>query len=246
MSSWLRVAAGLQKVASAAASHAAQESQVLASRVTKHGVDMVNKAQASAAAASTQDWMSSTMASTMNGIDKQRANEIVPQTAEPLIQKSNLQTEAPTIEPSPLEQSNVRQTESPIIEEKHSPSLQNGNGEFNNNHVKPSVERIRDEEMGVNVLEAHDNTIFSKSLDEDERYDRLKEGQRVPATRVGRAFGFASLGAGLALWNSRRVHVSIVWERTHKVRLLHLMPMQIDWQPHCVVCGVLLSNWVKC
>lgn len=175
MSSWLRVAAGLQKVASAAATQAAQESQVLATRVVKHGVDMASKAQTSAAAAtSAQDWMSS---SAMNGKQQRKHDD--------------------TFSSRPMEQAplhnNIKEIETQTIKGDKSRSVHDANG------ASTDPERIREQEIDDSALASHDNTILSRPLDEDERYDRLKEGRRVPATRVGRAFGFASLGAGLAL-----------------------------------------------
>jgi aarF domain-containing kinase len=164
MSSWLRVAGGLQKVASAAAAQAAQESQVLATRVMRHGVDMASKAQASVAAAtSAQDWMSQPRESDS--------------TSRPM--------EAPTTSDT--------QSETRAVDIDKTRSCHDVNGASND-----QSERIRDTDNEIDALSSHDNTILSKPLDEDERYDRLKEGKRVPATRVGRAFGFASLGAGLA------------------------------------------------
>ena len=172
MSSWLRVAGGLQKVASAVAAQAAQESQVMATRVARHGVDMASKAQGTAAAAaSAQNWVST---------------PITEQPRAPPDSNFSLPSETPF-------KSNL-QTDVRPIESNESRPLHFVNGASNE-----QSERIKDTDRELNVLAAHDNTILSKPLDGDERYDRLKEGKRVPATRVGRAFGFASLGAGLAL-----------------------------------------------
>jgi len=181
MASWLRVAAGLQKVASAAATQAAQESHVLATRVAKHGVDMATKAQASAATAtSAQDWMSSSaMATSMTVKEPQSRSETSFSRTAEAPSASNVQAEAIT------------------IEKDASRSLDDVNGETRSS-AGPGKIQSAEKEIDLSVLESHDNTILSKPLDEDERYDRLKEGRRVPATRVGRAFGFASLGARLA------------------------------------------------
>lgn len=177
-SSWLRVAAGLQKVASAAAAQVAKDGQVLATRVTKHGVDVATKAQTSSAtaAASAQDWMSSSvsMAETMK---------------EPAMQQQQQQQQTPISTNTMTETQSVEKYASSNVktETKDEPVLDRIRNVTKNNEIDAAA-----------AFASHDNTILSKPLDEDERYDRLKEGKRVPATRVGRAFGFASLGAGLA------------------------------------------------
>eukprot|EP00544_Gedaniella_sp_CCMP2646_P011286 CAMPEP_0202491856 /NCGR_PEP_ID=MMETSP1361-20130828/8783_1 /ASSEMBLY_ACC=CAM_ASM_000849 /TAXON_ID=210615 /ORGANISM="Staurosira complex sp., Strain CCMP2646" /LENGTH=596 /DNA_ID=CAMNT_0049121975 /DNA_START=45 /DNA_END=1835 /DNA_ORIENTATION=- len=170
-SSWLRVAAGLQKVASAAATHTAKEGQILASRVASHGIDLATKAQATAVTATrTADW---TATRETNPIQRQEhGEETFRQSEEPLV-KNNVYTET--------------------VKDKRDLTL---NSEHDDERSSP--ERMP-HVTAVDAFSSHDNTIFTKSLDETERYDRLTEGRRVPATRVGRAFGFASLGAGLAL-----------------------------------------------
>ena len=169
--SWLRVAAGLQKVASAAATHTAKEGQILASRVASHGIDLATKAQATAVTATrTADWMATRETNPTQG--QEHGEETFRQSEEPLV-KNNVYTET--------------------VKDKRDATL---NSEHDDGPSSP--ERIP-HVTAADAFSSHDNTIFTKSLDETERYDRLTEGRRVPATRVGRAFGFASLGAGLAL-----------------------------------------------
>jgi aarF domain-containing kinase len=71
-------------------------------------------------------------------------------------------------------------------------------------------ESVPDKLSPEQILETNDTTITSSPLEattsiphhhSDQHLPRLQEGRAVPSSRVGRAFGFASLGVGLA-WGS--------------------------------------------
>ena len=166
MASWLRVAAGFHKVASAAASHASQEGQILATRVSRHGVELAASARTAAAAATA-------------------AGHVFHRMPSAVTQQVEIDTFL-----HPTERSSEKKEESSPVRgvdcenEEQSKRINNAQSEINTD---------------IASFSSSDNTILTRFYDDGERYDRLKEGKRVPATRVGRAFGFASLGAGLAL-----------------------------------------------
>jgi aarF domain-containing kinase len=184
MASWLRVASGLHKVASAAASHASQEGQILAARVSQHGLELAASARTAAAAATAAERVFRRMPA-----ETQQADNIDSSLARPIERSSQTDTQGDTYP----------------IEKKGRSVFRGTNGE-NEGNEEPLVERIHNAPISSSEqnadfasLSSSDNTILTRQYDDEERYDRLKEGKRVPATRVGRAFGFASLGAGLAL-----------------------------------------------
>jgi aarF domain-containing kinase len=178
MASWLRVAAGLQKVASAAALHGSQEGQILAARVVQHGVELAASARTAAAAVAVSE-------------------HVLYQTPSAETNREDLNTITRPIERASDMDIHV---EAHPIEKEKSFSVRGAIGQSEGS--EELLERINNapSQQGTDFasLSSSDNAILTKPFADGEQYDRLKVGKRVPATRVGRAFGFASLGAGLA------------------------------------------------
>ena len=169
MSGWTRVAAGLQKVAQAAAEQASQDASWVATRSARHAVELWTRGEASL-----KDALNEHNLQGMNGYDKHS------DPAEP----SSTPAQAETSSPPPASTSADPIADVAPENRIRSPSTTSA----------PAMERPRDTVPSPNMDRSHVGTDAASA-----DLQRLKEGQAVPSTRFGRAFGFARLGAGLVM-----------------------------------------------
>ena len=179
LSGWVRVATGFRMVAQAAATLAADKSCQIASRVVFHGADVLTKATATATPArehrqrTAHQEYTNTMSSQPVTIDV-----AVPTTPTLTATANNYQSTKDTTIITKIEQQQQQQ------QQQQDTDL---------------IPKPRSTEPFVTTTKFYthkpENAPFKSEI---VPYDRLKEGQVVPATRVGRAIGFAQLGMGLA------------------------------------------------
>ena len=227
-SSWRKVASGARLVASAVLKQSAEETGVAAQRILHHGTDLSAKAQKTANTVMPSQevvWSilrnvipdpasSDTTNSTMtvksgtspyeSQLRKKRQREEMMATStvaasdskhelpNPYLfhqQEASIQT-PPTITNNDP-QNNIEGdaiSNNPLGEEYQQQEA------INNNTSDKTIASIND-----TVLKSAAPTTTTDGVwANDEPTTRLREGQAVPSSRVGRAFGFASLGAGLA------------------------------------------------
>ena len=195
-SGWIRVAAGLQKVADAALQQAAGDVGTTAARVAQHGVQMV---QSATRAAAPYGYPHAPRSSNVNDDDFSSSAPAPPIPKAPPTSALSLEdhhsapsppvTKAPTSAPS-LEDHHVEQ----------SPSLTDADSSATSSSTFSSSSPLSDED----TMLASENRIRAATNDEHSttlgtNHDHLPEGRAVPSTRLGRAMGFASLGVGLAM-----------------------------------------------
>ena len=176
-SGWIRVAGGVRMVAAAAVKAASVEAGSAVTRTAQHGVDVAANLRSVA---------------TMQAPPMQQHQQAAPP------QTSSTDTVAPQ---PPIIVSQA--TENEHIHTVSAPSPPPLNG---------LLHAPKDEQPRYNTTSASNNiphhattepapeiSIDTEDTNDDHTdYPRLQEGRAVPSTRTGRAFGFASLGFGLA------------------------------------------------
>ncbi|KAI2504765.1 hypothetical protein MHU86_9701 [Fragilaria crotonensis] len=182
---WVRVAMGLRKVAHAAALHVADQGQGIVTRGVQHGVELGANTRLAAMAA------------------------MAAKISEPVVQASTLRNTSnsmtvesiPFVESTHIEPEQSKQIQVEMLRHDDTLSIVSEN----ESEQSKQIGEVSDQEP--NTQSEADQTVVSKALIDDKSqetdlavpYDRLREGQHVPSSRVGRAFGFATLGLGLVL-----------------------------------------------
>ncbi len=201
-SGWMKVASGARLVASAVLKQSAEEGGVAAQRIFRHGADLSSKAQKTA----------STNLPSQEAVFSLLRNAIPEtSTAEPIMtvksgtapyesQLRRKRQRDQTLAVSSTDGvSDTSQDESnPYL--FHQPSASVQTPPTNINDVQIEVESLSSDTQQQNATNDSINTPIETSASDAlaAPTTRLKEGQAVPSTRVSRAVGFASLGAGLA------------------------------------------------
>lgn len=213
----MKVAAGARLVASAVAKQAAEESAVVAQRVTHHGMDLSSRARQTASAA--QNFWSNQTSSIPHDINGGHDSHSEPQKSGTSPYESQLRKKtraAGTTSAMSNATDNIsngdeirRPTVNPFLlhaevpeessKSNHDARIEREVGDLAENIDGP------DEPSSSSPLEqsmdSASTSIRSTPVQEEqeESPSRMKEGRAVPASRVGRAAGFASLGMGLVL-----------------------------------------------
>jgi len=170
--SWIRVASGLRLVASAATNIIVKEGSNGAASLTRHGVDLAKNARTAAKAANA-------MFPVKVEIDKREFDKSKDATPK----QDNFDIEAATTVQSMSSQTDSAVTDSMAKIKERSTSL----------GIETTKETKEIPEMGTETAKE-----TKKTPEVQTNPSLLREGQAVPSTRIGRAFGFASLGIGLA------------------------------------------------
>jgi aarF domain-containing kinase len=219
--SWMKVASGARLVASAVLKQSAEETGVAAQRILHHGSDLSSKAQKTAAVAMpSQDVLLSTLrniipdpANTSGyGDDSVSSKMTVTSGTAPYesqLRKKRQREQMMTASTSKVsdsgddmtnpylfhQQAAMTQTP-PRTNDVDTKSQVEGDAVSINLTQNDTITSTLNESIESNVTKVSSPTtdVFAS----DEPTTRLREGQAVPSSRVGRAFGFASLGAGLA------------------------------------------------
>lgn len=191
-SGWVRVAMGLQKVVQAAAVQVAENGQDIVTRGIQHGAEMGASARWAAAAAMTSE--AATAAATTE-MPKPQQNSPPP---------FNGSIEAVTTAVNRLQQKETQPLHvitKVTSDDKASLSNPLSLLPVDNSIHYPTTEE-QDTDLTVSEILSNDALQDGNADVSDVKvlsHDRLMEGREVPSSRVGRAFGFASLGVGLAL-----------------------------------------------
>jgi aarF domain-containing kinase len=219
-SSWTKVIAGARLVASAAAKQASDEATIVANRAAHHGMDLSSKARVSS-----QELWNKTTAPPMNGASPSPSPSSAYNPYESQLRKSPHEQQSPPLASKPVvngshPSNGTSQTEKPKTEPVapnpyllHAPKLPVSDDEIGktikamDEEGDPSRSAILDPPVETDMAAASslEKSIASENIIDEPVQDdysggktRLKEGRAIPATRFGRAFGFASLGASLA------------------------------------------------
>jgi aarF domain-containing kinase len=180
-SGWFRVAVGFQKVARAATVITAEQGQEILTKGLQHGTDLGSRMMGAATAASqTEHFMQQRQApSYKTGSSSDFAAESV---------------NGSDLSHAFAESAVLNQEISPATPQPSQPD----------NTIRPPPTQEEEEESKAKSLIIDEEQVMSEQVsqpyvsDVDASHDRLREGKEVPSSRVGRAFGFASLGLGLA------------------------------------------------
>ena len=219
---WYRVARGLQMVAESALSQTTTAAGATSARAAEHATDLARNArvaaeQANAAAAAAAAGMGGSRSdawtsSSSYGVDK-TPSSFDRKAAAPPTKDTASHGEAPPV----AESLGSPASPPPVHEEPESAST----GSPNNIEI-PNVQLNAQLPQSNHFDDAHTTT--------------LAEGRPVPSTRVGRAFGFATLGVGLAAGTVVCLNTPPLRPTSTRIALRHI----------CVECEERLSNWAKC
>ena len=194
-SGWLRVAAGFRLVAAEAAKQASKEAGSVATRTARHGVDLASNLR-SLSAVMTPPTSTTTTSSSMDQAAYPQQQQQPNGSSRSAYEQPPINGFAPPQEShkepntkvsAATASTNATETEQTGPKDQDGPSLtmEPDNLVATENQIRTGSDR---------------KYVDSKKEEEEESmYDRLKEGRAVPSTRAGRAFGFASLGFGLAM-----------------------------------------------
>lgn len=193
---WVRVAMGFQKVAQAVAVQVAENGQDIVTRGIQHGAEMGASARWAATSAMTTEAAMGTEAADVPDVSKPHHHSPPP---------FNVSVEAVIMPFNGSQQKEAHHLQVNMAESRDDEvSLSNPLSLLPSDN---SIPRPASEEKATE-LTASDDILSNDALLEGNAdvsdvnvlsHDRLKEGREVPSSRVGRAFGFASLGLGLAL-----------------------------------------------
>ena len=183
---WNKVAAGARLVLGAVAKQTAEEGIVAAQRATKHGLELGSRARQTATASSQELWSKSGNISDL-GTSSQGPNPYESQ-----LRKHNNKTKNEAKEEKEILNGNsIKTIPNPYLLHAKKPVQVVVGSEEEIIKSSSSPESL--------TLSSSENRILSTSNGQDRgEQPRLKEGQAVPSSRIGRAAGFASLGVGLA------------------------------------------------
>jgi len=200
-SGWIRVASGFRLVASAVVQQASAEAGSAATRTAQHGVDLAANLRSVAAMHQHQPPMSGFAPPSTGTTTRTDNRNYEPPKEQPQspIQHSSRTSVPPSQsppEPPPLN----GLLHAPKDEAtRMSPTARTNNIESSTTISSQST--ITSASVNDEIQEnfSHKQPKFpTDEVDEHTDYPRLQEGRAVPSTRTGRAFGFASLGLGLA------------------------------------------------
>ena len=200
MNSWVKVATGARLVASALAKQTAEETAVAAQRLTFHGMELSSRARQTATA--TQDMYrhrnhhvdhsdtsetSSSAGTSPYESQLRKKKEMSFDGEHDLLDKNTR---------APEHHKREQYTPNPFLLHAELPepdaATPTEEQESGDDSDKTSLSDPLEQVVGFATNERREE-------EEESAPSRLKEGQAVPASRVGRAVGFASLGVGLAL-----------------------------------------------
>lgn len=198
---WVRVAMGLRKVARSAALLVADQGQGIVTRGVQHGAELGINTRLAAMAVATKMTEPIVMPpSVLRNNSSNMTMESAPSNGfmQDESKSSKEILEVPFHDDPPLSGSTQKGSE--YVKQIHDDHL-------TNIVLPPHNAMSGSTDQEPIALSKADETVTTKSLFNDESqepdstapYDRLEEGQRVPSSRVGRAFGFATLGFGLVL-----------------------------------------------
>jgi aarF domain-containing kinase len=219
-SSWIKVAAGARLVASAVAKQTAEEAAVAAQRVTHHGLDLSSKARQTSQevfrhSMNVNEYVNRPSTNGGAGYESASSSSAGTSPYESQLRKKQQQQEATVNgtaasnlngEPKPLNgQANTpipipnpyllhaEQPETMISKEQQFAPEELGI----KHHEQPNADDATTTPLERSMASSG-TQIRAPSTDDDSALPRLQEGRSVPSSRVARAVGFASLGAGLA------------------------------------------------
>ena len=223
MSSWGKVAEGARLVASAALKQASKDATVAASRAANHGVDLSSKARASSSEifqiilsqqqqqqhvngfshpAGGEYASSPHRSSTSDGPNPYESQLRPPQASSTRTgeETDNNSTTSTNETVSKLQLNREEQVPKPDPYLFHAPQAPVVEGPPSSTTTTDGSSNSSEETSTTIATAATNqiNNVPSDAVSRDEpEVTRLKEGRAIPASRFGRALGFAQLGAGL-------------------------------------------------
>ncbi|KAG7341477.1 ABC1 family-domain containing protein [Nitzschia inconspicua] len=221
--SWLKVAAGARLVASAFVQKSTSDAATAAQRIAHHGGDLSSKASHAASILPSAEIVSVFYEQAMTLYQQSRIQEHDDVTTTTTTVKagtapyeSQLRRKRERSQPNDVQQQ--QQKVVPTDSQSSSSNVDEYSAYLfhsKNNKIERSVtSEFERDSMGAfsSTLEASASSSIASqpqilpnaTTDNDDTMNprrHLEEGQAVPSTRIGRAFGFAKLGAGL-LWGT--------------------------------------------
>ena len=208
-SSWLKVASGARLVASAVLKQSAEETGVAAQRILHHGADLSSKAQKTVGTTlPSQDVVWSTIRNAMPDPNAAYDAPIMTVKSGTTPYESQLRKKRQRQEMMQVSTSEASASTS-IDSDMSNPYLFHQQAAVAQNTTINDSETEKVDSMSTtpsDPVAPVTNPVPETSIP-DEQFasealatstTRLREGQAVPSSRVGRAVGFAGLGAGLA------------------------------------------------
>jgi aarF domain-containing kinase len=207
MSTWGKVAEGARLVALAALKQASQEATVATSRAANHGVDLTSKVRVS----STEIFH--ILSQQLNSAYDVHAGAAGGEPTPPPRRRDGPNPYESQLRKPNTSETKINGTSSSTAKEKPQPDPYLFHAQLPSDGGTPSSsdenrttittsqqqqqhEPAQDFEKSI----SNDNEINIPQVPSDEeaqQFSRLQEGRAIPATRFGRALGFAQLGAGL-------------------------------------------------
>jgi aarF domain-containing kinase len=220
-SGWTKVAAGARLVITAVAKQTAEEASVAAQRVTLHGLDLSSKARQTVAASSEafqrRHPANGIPSQNYSNFDQNQEDESMhddgtangetnhPQRKNTINGKSTMNgasNNAATTSSSSSRASVAKAIPNPYLVHADPPeSTIDGSSPESSSSADKEASHKEQFSSATSTAAPDELQLQRQQQQQQEQQDasRLKEGRAVPSSRVGRAFGFASLGVGLAL-----------------------------------------------
>ncbi len=198
-SSWMKVASGARLVASAVLQQSASETGVAAQRVLRHGADLGSKAQKTASTnLPSQEIVFSILRNAIPDPNSATQEPVMTVKSGTAPYESQLRKKRQREEKMAMSTMDVSDemddASNPYL--FHQPPSQPKSDPVNEFPTAPDSIANNPQTNATNHDSKNIETSASDALSIPTT--RLREGQAVPSTRVGRAVGFAGLGAGLA------------------------------------------------
>jgi hypothetical protein len=175
---WLHVANGFRLVVSSASTLVAKEGANGAASLTRHGVDLANNAKTAVAA----------------------AGLILPSQMPPQFGQNNSSaTDAAT--PDDVMKDNKFEGTNTSVSRNINIGIVSDNPELAGTESKAEETHAQNPSSTIhsqNFTDRDSENVMREQIQHNSNPTLLQEGRPVPATRIGRAAGFASLGVGLA------------------------------------------------
>jgi aarF domain-containing kinase len=215
-SSWLRVAAGVRLVASAAAKQASQDASSAAARTAQHGIELAanlrhvgamqqqhhqHHAEEPSRRLQKQPHINGTEPLGFPSPTAKKATTATANVQTPIAPIDNHETTTTTAsKPLPINPlfhaSKAEAGPPPPVPYEVAEQVGQANETAT---ITPDPSTAAADNSIITPLSTSDSNVTDDDEPPHTDYPRLQEGRAVPSTRVARAFGFASLGLGLAV-----------------------------------------------
>lgn len=194
---WYRVALGARKVAEDAVFRVSGNSYEVFEKTLQHAAELGSNLRLAANISMQNEKASPELKKSGNNCDTEAANLNSPDDTKELAPEKLRYGERKSGQSANAESFGRKQASIEELEQGNNPEMRSGLLE--KSYSIDSTEEVLPSTSTANSLKDDGNKLAFDSSTVDVNYNRLEEGRYVPSSRTSRAFGFASLGFGLAM-----------------------------------------------